>query len=113
MFSRGAGVTRCQQKLQQNPTAGSTQMQHNIIISGTGVVASVNPRGFGFLAYSRESAASIRVYFHLADSDGTDLQIGDRVEFALGFDPKNRPRAYNVRFIERPSASTTASRVRS
>lgn len=73
------------------------------ILNGTGVIVSLNPRGFGFLSHSQRSAANIRLYFHLADSDGTDFQLGDTVGFDLGFDKQNRPRAYNVKFISRPA----------
>jgi cold shock CspA family protein len=79
------------------------KQQHLIAVGGIGVVATIHPKGFGFIAQSIKNT-KIRVYFHLADTDGTDFQVGDRVKFDVGLDEQNRTRAYNVQLIPTDAA---------
>lgn len=62
----------------------------------TGVVSTLHPRGFGFITRTLQDR-KLRIYFHLADSDGTAFAIGDHVMFDVAFDSQMRPRAYNVK----------------
>lgn len=69
----------------------------NIVMYGArGEIATLHPKGFGFVSTTL-NGRNVRIYFHLADSDGTAFQIGDRVAFDLGFDDQQRTRAYAVR----------------
>jgi hypothetical protein len=70
------------------------------ITDAVGTIGSIHPRGFGFVVFTTGSGRKIRIYFHLTDSDGTAFEPNDKVCFDLGVDSQNRPRAYNVRFVQ-------------
>jgi cold shock CspA family protein len=79
------------------------KQQPIIAVDVSGEIASLHPRGFGFITRTLKTN-KVRIYFHLADSDGTAFEIGDHVKFDVGWDGQNRPRAYNVRFVAPPTA---------
>ena len=79
--------------------------QQHLITNSVGTIGSLHPKAFGFIVFITGSGRRIRIYFHRADSDATDFQVGDKVSFDIGIDSQNRPRAYNVKFIE--AAPTT------
>ena len=74
-------------------------MNDTFIHNTTGTIASLHSKGFGFLIFTTSAGRQVRIYFHLADSDGTQFGLGDRVCFDLGLDTSGRTRAYNVKFI--------------
>ncbi len=71
---------------------------------GTGIVASLRDKGFGFIAPDGASGGS-DLFFHSSALQGTtfdDIQEGQRVSFDQEPDPRDasRQRAVNVRALE-------------
>lgn len=73
--------------------------KQQIIATGAGAIAYLHDRGFGWIVYSIDPGSRLRIFFHRADAESVDFQIGDPVAFDIGLDDQHRPRAYNVRLI--------------
>lgn len=81
------------------------QQPQPLITETVGTVVNLYAeRGFGFLSFVTESGRRLRIYFHVANSDGTDFQVGDKVSFSVGIDSQRRPRAYAVKFMSAASS---------
>jgi len=84
---------------------------------GTGVISSLNERGFGFISPGEEDENS-EIYFHCTALGRSypfdDLREGDEVEYEYVMDhKKNKPRAKSVKFVRSGGRSKRRGRSRS
>ena len=66
-----------------------------------GVIAKWFPRGFGFI--KSDEASSPDIFLHisdLAELDGEEPAVGDRVEFEVALGKDDRSKAVNVRLLD-------------